>query len=67
MNFGFDWPSGVREENVKSNGHIHVYSPGAGADNPCFHKDNYSVNLVFCCKFSPLNSRVTVSPIQRYR
>ena len=36
----------------ENNGHIHVYSPGAGADNPptpgvkYFHLQSYSVNLV---------------------
>ena len=36
----------------ENNGHIHVhvYSPGAGADNrlasKCFQKHNFSVNLV---------------------
>ena len=33
MKLGFDWPSGL--ENIFENGgHIDVYSPGAGADNP---------------------------------
>ena len=37
----------------ENNGHIHVYSPGAGADNLLvsifFHKHNYSVNFIICC------------------
>ena len=43
MKFDFDWPSRFREEKkmFEYYGHIHVYSPGAGADNPpgakCFH------------------------------
>ena len=45
---GFHWTSSLREQ-FENNGHIHVYSPGAGADNPLgskfFHKHNYSVNL----------------------
>ena len=48
----------------------HVFSPWAGADNPVgyfVHKHNYSVNLVLCSKFSPLNNFVTFSPIQMYR
>ena len=52
----------------ENNGHIHVYSPGAGADNPLasiFFKKNIksSVNLVICCKFYPLNDFVTVLSI----
>ena len=42
----------------ENNGHKHVYSPGAGADNSLgsnlFQKGNSSVNLVICCKFYPL-------------
>ena len=41
----------------ENNGHKHVFSPTAGAENPLgyfFHEHNYSVNLVFCCKFSPI-------------
>ena len=59
-------------EKLFENGdHIHVYSPGAGADNPLgsilFHLQYHSINLVLCCKFSPLNNFVTVFPIQTYR
>ena len=65
-------PQAVSEKTIfENNGQIHVYSPGAGTDSPpeviFFHKHNYSVNLVFCCKFSPLNNFVTVFPIQTYR
>ena len=39
----------------ENNGHIHVYSPEAGTDNPLgssiFHKHTCSVNLVISCKF----------------
>ena len=42
---------------LENNGHIHVYSTGAGADNPLgskvFQKYKSSVNLVICCKFIP--------------
>ena len=38
---------------------IHVYSPGAGADNPLDH----FVTLVICCKFLPLNDFLPVFPI----
>ena len=49
----------------ENNGHIHVYSPGAGADKQLasiffFQKYKFSVNLVICCKFYPLNDFVTV-------
>ena len=41
-------------------GQIHVYSPGAGADNPLqtkfFHKHKYSVYLPISCKFCPYKS-----------
>ena len=37
MKFGVDWPSCFREEDVENNGHIHVYSPGAGVDNHLGH------------------------------
>ena len=46
---------------------IHVYSPGAGADNPlgseflCKHIPH--VILVICCKFLPLNDFLTVFSI----
>ena len=52
---------------LENNGHIHVYSPGAGAEKPlgskCFHKHKFSVVcLVFWCKLFPLNDYVTVLP-----
>ena len=55
--FGFDWPSGFREEKkmFEYYGHTHVYSPGAGADNSLgpkyFHKHEYSVHLLILSKF----------------
>ena len=46
---------------------IHVYSPGAGADNPLvwefLYKHKRFVTLVICCKFLPLNDFLTVFPI----
>ena len=52
IKFGFDWPSGFREEDVC---HTHVYSPGAGADNPLgpkyFHNHKPSVHLLIPSKF----------------
>ena len=58
-------------------GHAVVYSPppppgGAGANTPWDHNFsltqliiNYLVILVLCCKFSPLNGFVIVSPYFR--
>ena len=59
MKFGIDWPNGFSEKMMIENaGHIHVYCPGAGADNPpevnFFHHQYFSVNIVLCCKFSPI-------------
>ena len=34
MKFGLDWPSGLEKKMYENNGYVHVYSPGAGADNP---------------------------------
>ena len=47
----------VSEKMFENNGNVHVYSPGAGADNPLgsfFHKQYYLVNIVLCCKFSSI-------------
>ena len=45
----------------------HVYSPGAGADNPLesefLYKHEPFVTLDICCKFLPLNGFLTVFPI----
>ena len=58
IKFGFDWPSGFREELFEYYGHIHVYSPGAGADNPLgpkyFRKHKFSVHLLIPSKFSAI-------------
>ena len=34
MKYGLDWPSGLEKKMFENNGYVHVYSPGAGADNP---------------------------------
>ena len=54
-------------------GHIHVYSPRAGADNPLrtnlFHKHKHAVNLPnlpISCKFGPSNHILTIFPIQMH-
>ena len=49
----------IEKKVFENNGHmhVHVYSPGAGADNPlgyiCFHNHNYSVNLALA-DFPPI-------------
>ena len=52
----------VSEEKFEDNGHIHVYSPKTGVDNPLesnfYHKYKPLVNLIICCKFLPLNDRL---------
>ena len=48
----------VSEKMFEYYGHTHVYSPGAGADNPLgpkyFHKHEYSVHLLIPSKFSAI-------------
>ena len=34
MKFGFAWSWGFEKKSFENIGHIHVYNPGAGADNP---------------------------------
>ena len=62
----------VSERKVfENNCYVHVYSPWAGADNSLgsnlLQKHKFSVNLVICCKFIPLNDFVTVFSIQTHR
>ena len=51
-------------------GHTHVYSPGAGADNPLdpkyFHKHEYSVHLLITSKFLPLIDIFLFFPIRMH-
>ena len=51
-------------------GHIHVYSPGAGADNPLgpkyFHEHKSSVHLLIPSKISPFNGIFLFFPIQMH-
>ena len=46
------------EKMFENGGHVHVYSAEAGVDNYLgsnnFHLPFYSVNIVLCCKFSPI-------------
>ena len=50
---------------------IHVYSLGAGADNPLgsefLYKHKPFVTLVICCKFLPLNDFQQFSPYKNIR
>ena len=49
----------VLEKMFEYFGHIHVYSPGTGADNPLglkyYHKHKSSVHLLIPSKFSAIN------------
>ena len=52
----------------ENNGHIHEYGPGGQGQTTPWHqffpqKYKFSVNLVICCKFYPLNDFVTVLSI----
>ena len=55
----------------ENNGYVHVYSPGAGADNPL--GSNFFINSIIQTKqsiaasFPPLNDFVTVFAVQTYR
>ena len=60
IKFGFNWPSSLGEEDNENNGHIHVCSTGAAADNSI--SINFLTNLSFAA-FIPLNDFVTVFPI----
>ena len=54
---GFDWPSGLEKKMFEYFDHIHVYSPGAGADNSLgqkyYHKHK-AVHLLIPSKFSAI-------------
>ena len=61
----------VLEMNMfENNGHLHVFSPGAGADDPLgsnfFYKHKSLFNLVISCKFFSLNGLVKVFPFQTH-
>ena len=47
IKFGFDWPGGF-----ENNGHVHVYSPGAGADNPLGSIFFKNINLLLIKPFA---------------
>ena len=61
IRFGSDWPSRFRDKMFEYYGHIHVYSPGAGADKPlgtnCFHK-----HKIFC----PFAHFLQILPFKSY-
>ena len=48
----------VADQVFENNGNIHLYSPGAGTDNPLgsyfLQKHKYSNNYGICCEFFPL-------------
>ena len=58
IKFGFDWLSRFQKEVIRRFGHIHVYSPGLGADNPpgpkYFHEHKSSAHMVIPIKFSDI-------------
>ena len=68
IKFGFDWPSGFREEDYEYYGHIHVHSPEAGTDNPLriFFSININLNLHTPSKFPPFNYILLIFPIQMH-
>ena len=47
IKFGFDWLSVSEKKMFENNGHIHVYSPGAGADKPLESINKSSVSASF--------------------
>ena len=64
IKFGFDSPRTFREKRFEYFGHRHVYSPGAGIDNPLglkyYHKHKSSV------KFSAIKWHFSIFPIQMH-
>ena len=56
IKFDIDWPRGYMKKMFEY--HIHVYSPGAGADNPLLpsflHKHKFSVHLPIPGQFSAI-------------
>ena len=55
----------------ENNGYVHVFSPGAGADNPLgsIFFINSIIQLIYssAASFPPLNDFVTIFPIQMYK
>ena len=58
IKFGFDCHAVLQKQMFAYFGHIHVYSPGAGAENPLglkyYHKRKSSVHLLIPSKFSAI-------------
>ena len=76
IKFGFDWPCDFKKEMFKNNGHMHVYSPGAGARHPPWGHFFLSfffktINLLLIWSIAPryfsINYFRIVFPIQTYR
>ena len=71
IKFGLDWPRDLEKKIFENGGHIHVYSPRAGADNPL--GSNIFINTFsqsiesFAACFSLINDFVTFFHIQMYR
>ena len=70
IKFGFDWPSGLEKKIFKYYGHIHVYSPGVGADNPLRTFFSININLLSICifpaSFPPFHYILLTFPIQMH-
>ena len=67
MKFGIDWEAVSEKKRFENIGHIHVFSPRAGSDNPL--GSIFLINSIlqsiksFAASFPPLNDFVTVFPI----
>ena len=50
------WPCGFSEEMFENNGHIHVYNPETGIDNPLGHILFKTINLLLIWSFASFPS-----------
>ena len=70
IKFGFLIGQAVSEKMFEYYGHTHVYSPGAGADNPLgpkyFHKHKSSVHLLIPSEFFAIKWHFPIFPIQMH-
>ena len=57
------WMFHLEKLTFENNGHIHVYSPCAGADNPLGSEVLYKHRLCFILAIFPFNGFLTVTPI----
>ena len=64
-------PAVLEKKSFGNGGHIHVYSPVAGADNPMMSRYFFHLRIhsVLCCKFSSIKRLciIPVFPIQTFR